>query len=139
MYQRNTQQRQVILEELRMLKNHPTAAVLYTQVRSRLPKVSLGTVYRNLEMLYQSGIIQKLEFGGNEARYDGTIDQHDHVRCVQCGRLDDVDLPALAFLGGDCNDFGGFKIIGHRFEYIGICPQCRTKEENQTDDLPAER
>jgi Fur family ferric uptake transcriptional regulator len=125
MFQRNTQQRQVILEELRKVRIHPTAAALYTLVRSRLPKISLGTVYRNLEMLHQLGIIQKLEFGGSEARYDGTVYHHDHIRCTQCGRIEDVPAPPLALSGVDGNDLGGYKILGHRFEYLGICPKCQ--------------
>jgi Fur family transcriptional regulator, ferric uptake regulator len=125
MFQRKTQQRQVILEELRKLDTHPTAAAIYALVRSRLPKISLGTVYRNLEMLHHLGIIQKLEFGGNEARYDGTVDQHDHIRCVDCGRIEDVSAPPLALPGADANDLGGYKILGHRFEYLGLCPKCQ--------------
>jgi Fur family transcriptional regulator, ferric uptake regulator len=125
MFQRNTQQRQVILEELRKLDSHPTAAALYALVRNRLPKISLGTVYRNLEMLYQLGIIQKLEFGGNEARYDGTVAHHDHIRCVNCGRLEDISDPPLDLPGVQENDLGGYKILGHRFEYLGLCPGCQ--------------
>ena len=133
MFQRNTQQRQLILEELQMLKTHPTAAALYALVRCRLPKISLGTVYRNLEMLSRRGIIQKLEFGGGEARYDGTVEQHDHVRCVSCGRVDDVsapplDLQALDLQGDRDNDLGGYKIIGHRLEYLGVCPECQAAD-----------
>ena len=66
--QRNTRQRQVILEELRCLESHPTAAALHAIVRRRLPKISLGTVYRNLELLARKGMIQKLESAGAEAR-----------------------------------------------------------------------
>ncbi|MCC6123798.1 MAG: transcriptional repressor [Pirellulales bacterium] len=128
MFQRNTQQRQVILEELRKVHTHPTAAGLYALVRSRLPKISLGTVYRNLEMLHQSGIIQKLEFGGSEARYDGTVERHDHIRCLHCGRVEDVSSPPLDLPGVEGNDLGGYKILGHRFEYLGLCPGCQSCE-----------
>jgi Fur family ferric uptake transcriptional regulator len=130
MFQRNTQQRQVILEELRKLTTHPTAAALYALVRCRLPRISLGTVYRNLEMLNRLGIIQKLEYGGSEARYDGTAGHHDHVRCVECGRIDDVPPPPLALSGIEVNDWGGYKILGHRLEYLGLCPECQTREQN---------
>ena len=98
--QRNTRQRQVILEELQKLTSHPTAAGLYEIVRRRLPKISLGTVYRNLELLARTGLIQKLEFGGGEARFDGNVDRHDHVRCVRCGRVDDISAPPLDLFGG---------------------------------------
>lgn len=129
MFQRNTQQRQVILEELRKLTTHPTAAMLYALVRERLPKISLGTVYRNLEMLHRLGMIKKLEFGGDEARYDGTVEQHDHLMCVNCGRIDDVhDAPPVM---PDINphEMGGYKILSYRFEYLGVCPQCQAEKE----------
>jgi Fur family transcriptional regulator, ferric uptake regulator len=130
MFQRNTQQRQVILEELRKLQSHPTAAALYMIVRTRLPKISLGTVYRNLERLNRLGIIQKLEFGGGEARYDSTIENHDHFRCLRCGTVDDVRNPPLALSGVKGNDLGGYKILGHRLEYLGLCPDCQAVRED---------
>ena len=128
--QRNTRQRQVILEELQKLTSHPTAAVLYTIVRRRLPKISLGTVYRNLELLARMGMVQKLELAGGEARFDGRVARHDHVRCVRCGRVDDVSAPPLDLFEGAANDWGGYQILGHRLEFFGICPQCR----GRTDD-----
>jgi Fur family transcriptional regulator, ferric uptake regulator len=128
--QRNTRQRHVILEELQKLTSHPTAAELYGIVRHRLSKISLGTVYRNLYLLARTGAIQKLEFGGGEARFDGNIAQHDHLRCVRCGRVDDVSSHPLDLLGGAPNDCCGYEILGHRLEFFGICPQCRSRQTN---------
>ena len=68
---RNTPQRRIILEELCAVTTHPTAGELYGIVRRRLPRVSLGTVYRNLEVLYANGVINKLDYAGAEARFDG--------------------------------------------------------------------
>ena len=122
--QRHSRQRQVILEELQKLTTHPTAAGLYQIVRQRLPKISLGTVYRNLDLLTRTGIIQKLEFGSEEARFDGNLAPHDHVRCVKCGRVDDIIAPPLDLLGGANHDFNGYCFLGHRVEFFGVCPQC---------------
>src|SRR3972149_29213 len=121
---RNTRQRQIILEELRKLKTHPTAAGLYVIVRRRMPKISLGTVYRNLELLSQSGVIQKLDYSGSEARYDGCVEQHDHLRCIHCGKVDDAPGPPLELTGGEKDDCGGFKVLGHPLEFFGVCLQC---------------
>ena len=129
-FRRNTQQRQVILDELRKLKSHPTAAGLYEIVRRKMPKISLGTVYRNLELLNHLGIIQKLEFGSSEARYDGNIVNHDHLRCVSCGRVDDAPDSPLVFEGGGNKDCGGYKVLGHRLEFFGYCPQCRRCQDD---------
>jgi Fur family ferric uptake transcriptional regulator len=131
--QRNTRQRQVILEELRRLCSHPTAAELHEIVRQRLPRISLGTIYRNLDLLAKQGLIRKLEISGSEKRFDGTVDEHYHVRCVECGKIDDLhDLPPgngsgeLTDLNG-LDSLNGYEIIGHHLEFVGICPTCREK------------
>jgi Fur family transcriptional regulator, ferric uptake regulator len=133
---RNTRQREVIREELQKLTSHPTAVALYAIVRRRLPKISLGTVYRNLELLARSGVIQKLDFAGGEARFDGNTARHDHVRCVHCGRLDDVEAASLDFSNVAVNDWSGYQILGHRLEFFGICPQCRTGQPQTESKSP---
>jgi Fur family ferric uptake transcriptional regulator len=129
-FQRNTRQREVILEELRKLSSHPTAVGLYEIVRRRLPSISLGTVYRNLELLAAMGTIQKLDLAGSQARFDGNPDRHHHVRCTRCGRVDDVCGASLdlAKLGSD--DCGGYELLAYRLELIGICPRCREQSSS---------
>ena len=124
----------MILEELQKLTSHPTAATLYAIVRRRLPKISLGTVYRNLELLARMGGIQKLEFAGAEARFDGNSARHDHLRCVRCGRVDDVSAATLDLSGGAANDWGGYQILGHRLEFFGICPAVQKPATREMSD-----
>ncbi|HUT12172.1 MAG TPA: transcriptional repressor [Thermoguttaceae bacterium] len=124
-FQRNTRQREVILEELRQLTSHPTAARLHEIVRRRLPKISLGTVYRNLELMAEMGAIQKLQFSGAEARFDGNPDRHDHLRCIRCNRVDDLPGVSLDLSPGDRDDSHGYRILGHRLELLGICAACQ--------------
>jgi Fur family transcriptional regulator, ferric uptake regulator len=128
--ERMTRQRKVILEELRKLASHPTAVGLYEIVRLRLPKISLGTVYRNLDLLSRTGSVLKLEFGNGEARFDGNIERHDHIRCVRCGRVDDIFSAPLDLLGGVTNDSHGYQILGYRLEYSGLCAQCQGRQLN---------
>jgi Fur family ferric uptake transcriptional regulator len=128
-FQRLTQQRRVILEELRNVTSHPTASALYEIVRCRLPKISLGTVYRNLVYLAKMGDIRKLEFSGAEARFDGNIHPHDHVRCLRCGRVDDVGPAPLALAIADRNSLAGYKVLDRRLEFLGVCPGCLAAEE----------
>ncbi len=128
---RNTVQRQVILEELQKVTSHPTAAGVYELVRRRVPKISLGTVYRNLELLARTGAIQKLEHGTDEARFDADTTRHDHIRCVQCGRVDDIHAPAVDLVGGATDDFNDYRVLGFRVEFFGLCPQCRGNEKQK--------
>lgn len=124
-FQRNTRQRRVILEELQKLRSHPTVVVLHDIVRRRLPKISLGTVYRNLERLAEAGMVRKLDLHGTEAHFDGDLSPHDHIRCVQCGRVDDVPLVPLELSSTVREDQIGYQILGHRLELLGVCPECR--------------
>jgi Fur family ferric uptake transcriptional regulator len=119
-----TRQRTVILEELKKVKTHPGADEIYTMVRKRLPRISLGTVYRNLEVLSELRVIQKFEHVGTIKRFDGTPENHYHVRCVKCGRLDDVPFEIETNLEKKVRPYTNYSIIGHRLEFIGLCPEC---------------
>ena len=121
---RMTRQREVILEELRKTKTHPTADELYSIVRERLPRISLGTVYRNLDFLADSGEIRRLEAAGSTKRFDGDISRHQHVRCIQCGRIGDVmDMHEAPSVEGMSVE-GFSSVLSSRIEYDGICSAC---------------
>ena len=122
--QRKTRQREVILKELQGVTSHPTADELYEIVRRRLPNISLGTVYRNLELLERLGVIQRLDIDGRQARFDGNPKRHSHVRCVECGRVDDISAPPLDLSGGEANGLGDYKILNYTLQFSGICPAC---------------
>ena len=129
--QRNTVQRRVILEELRRTEKHPTAGELYRVVRKRLPKISLGTVYRNLEILVQAGQICKMTGDGKEARFDPIMEQHYHIRCVSCGRIDDLENPPEVRLDDQAPRQEGWRVVDHKVEFMGTCPDCLTQNEEQ--------
>jgi len=125
---RLTKQRRVILEVLRAHNIHPTADVLYEMVRRQLPRISLGTVYRNLEILTALGNIQTLELSGSQKRYDGIAQKHYHIRCVNCDRIEDAPIAPLNTLENDLYGSTVFTIMGHRLEFIGLCPECSRDE-----------
>ena len=122
---RHTTQRAAIYRYLRSVTTHPTADEIFTQVRDVLPDISLATVYKALEAFVEAGIARKLGLGGGPARYDGRIDDHDHVRCLKCGIVRDVvgahDTDLIQGLRSD----DGFEIVDYRLELIGYCPRCR--------------
>ncbi len=126
---RMTKQRQVILEELRMMHTHPTADELYERVRDRLPRISLGTVYRNLEKLAASGMIRRLEKTGSQMRFDGDLHDHQHIRCILCGRIEDIEAePEPTHCDYKLVAGTGFRLIERRVEYVGVCPACEAKK-----------
>ena len=129
---RMTKQRQVILDVLERSREHPTADQIYELVRRRMPHISLGTVYRNLEMLSRCGKIRKLHLGGAQMRFDADTERHGHIRCLRCGLI--VDLPG----GGElpsCDiemlDKTGFDIMERRVEFVGLCPACKKNEPEE--------
>lgn len=127
---RMTVQRRMILEEVRSARSHPTADEIYDRVRQRLPRISLGTVYRNLEALASQGAIQRLDLSGVQRRFDHEPTQHYHIRCVECGSLRDVSLREGTALGALVEDACDFEILGARLEFLGICPECRKVHGN---------
>jgi len=125
---RMTKQRAIILEVLRSVKTHPTADELYTLVRERLPRISLGTVYRNLDILTASGDILRLDRAGEQKRFDGDISPHYHIRCDECGRVGDLfmtfPLPDLEKIQVENFDVHGLEVI-----FSGVCDHCRRRVE----------
>jgi len=121
---RLTTQRQIILEELGKVTSHPTANEVYDMVRKRLPRIGLGTVYRNLELMAETGIILKLEVGGTQKRFDATIAPHYHIRCLSCGKVDDIELPVMASINKTAADLSQYQVLGHHIEFSGICSEC---------------
>jgi len=126
---RNTRQRIVILEELMKLKTHPTADELYDKVKRRLPKISLGTVYRNLEMLANEGKIKRLDMYGSAKRYDADMSDHSHMRCIKCDGV--FDLPPLHCLkfNRTLNRVQGHKIMNYSITFYGVCSSCLEKNK----------
>jgi len=124
---RLTSQRQVILEELKKVKSHPTANEVFDMVRKRLPRIGLGTVYRNLDLLAEKGIIKKLEVGGEQKRFDGDTSQHYHIRCVKCSRVEDIFIARAEELEKNAASYCNYKILDHHVQFSGICRKCLAK------------
>lgn len=126
---RMTKQRSLILDVLRSENTHPTADVIYEMVRKKMPKISLGTVYRNLEILTAIGEIQTLELSGSQKRYDGIANKHYHIRCLHCDRVDDAPIAPLQRLEDELYESTVYTIMGHRLEFVGLCPECSKNAE----------
>lgn len=122
---RLTGPRRLILDTVQATDAHPTAELVYRAVRRRLPRVSLGTVYRNLRVLVAEGLLQEL--AGPPARFDANLDTHHHFTCTHCGRIIDVasapDEPARA-LAARVAARTGLRITHQRIDFYGQCARC---------------
>jgi Fur family ferric uptake transcriptional regulator len=121
---RMTESRKAILSVLRCTTSHPTADEIYEMVRERIPRVSLGTVYRNLDLLAREGLVTVLSEAGEQRRYDAAGARHHHVRCEVCGRLDDVTLEDPDAIQEMLKDAGGYEIHGYSLCFVGRCRSC---------------
>jgi len=120
---RNTRQRIVILNALRSVCAHPTADEIFTMTRKSLPHISLGTVYRNLDLLVQQKEITCLEICNSQKRFDGNLMPHHHIRCSRCGRISDVLTP-IALPEFEKISVKGFSLTGVKILFEGICDTC---------------
>ena len=129
--QRFSQQRERIYEAVRTSMEHPTAQMVYDALRPEMPRLSLGTVYRNLHQMAQEGRLRELE--GPVARFDAVLPPHTHIRCVRCGQVADLAVPYDPALDREAVG-GGWAVTGHELVFNGVCPTCGAEQpsENQT-------
>lgn len=119
-----TQQRLAVYEYLGGVAHHPTAEEVFLSVKRGLPKISLATVYKNLEALVECGAATKLTYGDGSARYDIRTDHHYHTRCLDCGRIADLDAAQGDEWLRQIKPRGGFKVKDFRLELLGYCRDC---------------
>lgn len=130
MKQRRTRQLDATREVLAAATDHPSAEEILRRVRERLPRVSLGTIYRNLEKLRGQGEIQSLRVGEGGARYDGTVDAHDHFACDSCGRV--IDLERIENLVDSARlERQGFRVRSQATTVYGLCTECADGQGHQ--------
>ena len=120
---KHSKQREAILAELRSRKDHPTAEDLYFTLKAEMPNLSLGTVYRNLNMLASDGVILKISFEGAD-RYDGNKELHYHFQCLECGRVTDVDMPTFDDINSKAQAYAKGRIDTHELIFSGVCNEC---------------
>ncbi len=122
---RMTRQREVVLDELSRTKEHPKADEIYQMVRRKLPHISFGTVYRNLRLLKELGLVRELSYGKNFSRYEAFYDNHQHFTCKTCGRVIDIDKPLDIDPRGIAVEGTMPHIDEYRLEFYGTCVECR--------------
>jgi len=122
---RNTKQRTALLRLLGSTKTHPTAAWLFERLRVDFPGMSQGTIYRNLAILAEQGLLRVIPSGKNSDRFDADTSAHYHVVCERCGRVDDLPLPVGPDREQEAERASGYRITTHRLDFFGICPECR--------------
>ena len=119
--QRYSQQRERIYKAVCATKEHPTAQMIYETLKPEMPKLSLGTVYRNLQQMAEDGRLMELD--GPVTRFDATVQPHTHLRCSRCGCVADGDLEYDVSLDRE-SIARGWQVTSHNLMFMGICPAC---------------
>ncbi|MBC2871875.1 transcriptional repressor [Acetanaerobacterium sp. MSJ-12] len=120
-----SRQRELVLAEVKSSREHPTADMVYAALKADNPSLSLGTVYRNLNLLAQMGQIHKIGMPEGSDRFDGRTDEHYHMLCQKCGRVYDVQLDTLSELDGQIQSQTGFLVHSHDLIVRGVCRACQ--------------
>lgn len=123
-----TPQRLAIYNVLAHTKAHPSAEMIFNELQPVYPTMSLATVYKTIEILKEIGLLQVLNAGEDSFRYDANVEPHSHIRCMKCGRVDDLEnIDASGFIDA-VSKATPYKITGQQFYFYGVCPECGVKE-----------
>ena len=125
-----SRQREAVIECLRNRHDHPTADALFQTLREEDPKISLGTVYRNLGLLVELGEIRKISTGDGCERYDYITEDHYHFICNHCGRIFDLDTKQMEGIHNSVVNENIANIDSHELTFYGICKECYKKGVN---------
>lgn len=124
---RITPQRHAILTYLLDSMTHPTADDIYRALAPKYPSMSVATIYNNLKLFVEAGLVRELTYGDNSSRFDADLSSHYHAICQKCGKIVDFDYPALYEAEQTAAETTGFIVNGHRMEIYGVCRSCASQ------------
>jgi Fe2+ or Zn2+ uptake regulation protein len=104
---------------------------MFERARKRMSSISLGTIYRNLQLLVGQGLLMERKVGNRPARFEANLYRHYHICCLQCGLLEDLSVPYQEVLNRRVRKMVRYKLQEHRMEFYGICPQCQADESQR--------
>ena len=122
---KRSRQRERIYHALKRTRKHPTAEWLFERVRQEMPKISLGTVYRNLHVLAKQGKVRELDFGEGTKRYDAFLGPHYHFVCEVCGTVRDLEVPPMNDVNARIQELVPEQLRSHRLAFYGTCSECQ--------------
>ena len=121
---RMTPQRHAILSFLMDSMTHPTADEIYKALSPAFPSMSVATIYNNLRLFVDAGLVRELTYGDDSSRFDADLSEHYHAICRSCGKIVDFEYPPLTDVEAAASRETGFRVEGHRMEIYGHCAEC---------------
>ena len=120
-----TPQRLAVYKYLMSTSEHPSAEVIYKAIQEDFPTMSLATVYKALKTLVEVGLVQELNVGEGNFRYDGNADSHPHIQCINCGKVDDLMNISLDHLNSEVEQKSNYKVLSNQTYFYGLCKDCQ--------------
>ncbi|MDT8719124.1 transcriptional repressor [Clostridium sp. 19966] len=124
-----TPQRIAVYKFLKSTKEHPSAETIYKALQPSYPTMSLATVYKALKTLVEVKLVQEINLGEGNFRYDGTTTPHSHIQCLNCGKVDDIQDSCLEGLNTKVSECTDYNILYNQVYFYGICKDCSTSEQ----------
>ena len=122
---KHTKQREAVLEVFVAATGHITSEDIYQKVRDRYPNIGYTTVYRTMKLLCEAGLASERHFDDGITRYEIAHEHHDHLVCVRCGKIVEFECEMIESAQERIAEAHGFRILRHRHELYGHCPDCR--------------
>lgn len=129
---KNSRQRDMILQALQSSCTHPTAEELYQTIRMRDSRISLATVYRNLNLMAELGMIRKIAMGSAPDRFDPNARKHAHISCRKCGKVCDLELNSMDMVENELLEKTDFCDITYDAVFEGICVKCQKHQKKES-------
>lgn len=120
-----TPQRIAVYNYLKSTKEHPSAETIHKALMEDYPTMSLATVYKTLKVLVEVGLVQELNVGEGNFRYDGMTAAHPHIHCISCAKVDDLEGVTFEELNQTVKDNTNYNVLSNKVYFYGICPECK--------------
>lgn len=120
-----TPQRIAVYKYLQSTKEHPSAEIIYKALQEDYPTMSLATVYKALKTLVDVDLVQELNVGEGNFRYDGNTLPHPHIQCISCGKVEDIEHITFSDLNTKITEFTDYEVLNNKVYFYGICRGCK--------------
>lgn len=122
-----TPQRIAVYKYLKSTKEHPSAEIIYKALQEDYPTMSLATVYKALKTLVEVDLVQEINVGEGNFRYDGKICPHSHIQCLSCGKVEDIEGFCFTDLNENIKQHTNYEVMTSQVYFYGLCGECKNK------------
>lgn len=123
-----TPQRIAVYKYLKGTKEHPSAEAIYDAIKEDYPTMSLATVYKALKTLVEVDLVQELNVGEGNFRYDGATSSHPHIHCLKCGKVEDILGINFSNLNDEIKEHTDYEVLSNQVYFFGLCKDCKDKK-----------